>query len=54
VIGWLRRRLWCWFHGHSYRREGDTLGGVWIRCVICGALEEYLPGLHEPRGFDYP
>lgn len=47
----LRRRLWCQLHGHTYRETGVTLGGWWIECVVCGSIEEYLPGVHEPRGY---
>lgn len=36
--------------GHVWRKDGDTLGGWWIRCKNCNKLDEYLPGLHEPRG----
>lgn len=35
---------------HDWAEDGDTLGGIWIRCRDCRTLEEFLPGLHEPKG----
>jgi hypothetical protein len=41
----------CWFgKGHHWRFDGNTLGGIWIRCNDCNQLDEFLPGLHEPSG----
>ena len=37
--------------GHDYKYDGDTLAGDWIRCTRCNKLEEYLPGVHEPKGY---
>lgn len=60
VTGWarlgvffqrLRNKRLCWVQGHNYRRVSETLGGDWIRCTNCGHLDEYLPGLHEPKGY---
>lgn len=49
------RKVKKWFNvcrkiGHIYLYDGDTLGGIWIRCALCKHLEEYLPGVHEPEG----
>jgi len=53
-MGWLHRlraRITvCWPTMHDYAYDGDTLGGIWIRCKLCGHLEEFLPGVHEPKG----
>lgn len=51
------RNWWVYFRccfrgGHLWHYDGDTLGGIWIRCARCNALDEYLPGLHEPRDAD--
>lgn len=41
----------CWGKDHLYEYDGYTLGGIWIRCTRCGDIDEYLPGLHEPKGY---
>jgi hypothetical protein len=41
----------CRKQGHQYYKDGETLGGDWIRCANCNRLDEYLPGLHEPKGY---
>jgi hypothetical protein len=41
----------CWGKDHLYRYDGPTLGGDWIKCDRCGHLDEYLPGVHEPKGY---
>lgn len=46
----LNKRI-CWKIGHDWKYESPTLGGDWIRCARCRGLEEYLPGLHEPKGY---
>lgn len=38
--------------GHHYVDAGDSLGGTWIQCTNCNKLEEYIPGVHEPDGYD--
>lgn len=54
MLGRLRRRWTCWRRGHDPVTDGSSLGGVWIKCRRCGSIEEYLPGAHEPWGYDYP
>jgi len=54
MLGWFGKRWTCWRQGHDPVADGETLGGVWIRCRRCGSVEEYLPGVHEPWGYDYP
>lgn len=51
MLGWIRRRLYCRKHGHHYKFESYTLGGDLIRCMSCRKLEEWPPGLHEPKGY---
>ena len=46
-----RERLRCWRYGHVYQFLEPTLGGDWIRCVMCNHVEEYLPGIHEVDGY---
>lgn len=48
-------RLWyritiCWPEGHVWEYAGVTLGGDWVICIVCYTKEEWLPGVHEPRG----
>lgn len=44
--------LWRrWGKSHDWVFDGYTLGGDWVKCQRCGAIDEYLPGLHEPRGY---
>ena len=31
--------------------DRPTLGGEYIRCKECNQIDEYLPGLHEPKGY---
>ena len=40
----------CRKKGHDWFVESMTLGGVWIRCGRCRHLDEFLPGLNEPKG----
>jgi len=40
----------CRQQGHYYLFDGNTLGGICIRCSDCNKLEEFLPGVHEPKG----
>lgn len=35
---------------HNWVNNGDTLGGIFIRCICCGYIDEFLPGVYEPRG----
>lgn len=53
IIERIKRRWHCFRHGHIFKFDSYTLGGDWIRCKHCNLLEEYLPGLHEPKGYDY-
>lgn len=53
MIGYLRKKIYCLKHGHDYCLMGESLGGDWIQCVRCRKTEEYLPGVHEPEGYDY-
>lgn len=46
---WYKIRI-CWPGGHSWIKIGDTLGGDEIMCIVCHTKEEWLPGVHEPRG----
>ncbi len=41
----------CFKMGHLWRFDSHTLGGDWIRCERCNKLDEYLPGVHEPKGY---
>lgn len=48
-------KLWnkltiCRKDGHLFEVESMSLGGYWVRCTECGKLDEWLPGVHEPRG----
>ena len=49
---WLSNKIKCMREGHLFERVDDTLGGVWIKCMRCGKLDEHLPGLHEPKGYN--
>lgn len=51
MIDWIRNKIHCFKNGHNYKFDGYTLGGDWIRCARCNKLEEYLPGLHEPKNY---
>ncbi len=46
VIG-MMRKLGC---SHVWSYDGDTLGGIWLRCDRCEQIDEFLPGCHEPEG----
>lgn len=46
-------RLACIKLGHYYWKVGDSLIGDWIRCRRCNKLEEYVPGAHEPAGYNH-
>ena len=41
----------CIFTGHDWKYYSQTLGGDWIRCDKCHTFEEFLPGVHEPKGY---
>lgn len=43
----------CLRIGHAYRFDGHGLTGDYIKCARCGHSEEYIPGVHEPKGYDY-
>lgn len=47
----LINRIGCMRYGHFYHMDGETLGGWWVRCSFCHHLDEYLPGVHEPKGY---
>lgn len=50
MIYWLICKWECFRYGHfAWRKVGETVGGDVVRCVRCNALEEYLPGVHEPK-----
>lgn len=49
-----RIRAWwqyCRKYGHHYHFEGDSMIGEWIKCCMCGGIDEYVPGAHEPKGY---
>jgi hypothetical protein len=47
-----RNWLTCFKRGyHRFFPVGDTLGGDWVRCQDCWKLDEYLPRVHEPKGY---
>ncbi|MFC8008956.1 hypothetical protein [Streptomyces cinereoruber] len=54
LLQWIQNKVTCFTQGHDYKFDGFTLGGDWIRCRRCRKLEEYLPGLHEPKGYRPP
>ena len=53
LLRYLKNKKACFKEGHLWEYEGPTLGGDWIRCTRCRAIEEYLPGAHEPKGYEY-
>lgn len=46
----LNRLTICRRNGHLFEVESMSLGGYWVRCTVCRKLDEWLPGVHEPRG----
>jgi hypothetical protein len=51
---WLRLRWDCFRRGeHLFVFDSPGLTGDWIRCSHCRYLDEYIPGAHEPKGYDY-
>lgn len=48
----LNKRI-CLKLGHDYKFAGHGLGGDWIRCARCNRLDEYLIGVHEPKGYSW-
>lgn len=51
-IAYIRARWKCHKEGHLWVKDNPTLGGWWVRCTRCHHLDEYLPGVHEPRGME--
>ncbi len=51
LMGYLKNKHLCFKIGHLWKFDGYTLGGDWIRCERCKKLDEYLPGVHEPKGY---
>jgi hypothetical protein len=35
---------------HVWKYSADTLAGIWLECERCYGIDEFLPGLHEPKG----
>ena len=52
-LSFIAKKRVCWKLGHIFRYEGETLGGDLIKCTRCDKLDEFLPGVHEPNGYDY-
>lgn len=52
MIQWIKNKIKCMRQGHDFARTQATLGGVWIKCTRCGTIDEHLPGLHEPKGYN--
>lgn len=50
------KHLWakriCFKQGHDFVFESSGLIGDWIRCSRCHTLDEYIPGTHEPKGYN--
>lgn len=44
------KRPQCWKHGHIWKFDSNSMGGIWIQCERCNCLEEFIPGAHEPNG----
>jgi len=53
LIRYLKNKHLCFKMGHIFRFDSYTLGGDWIKCERCNKLDEYLPGVHEPKGYTY-
>lgn len=53
LLQYISNKWSCRKLGHHWQFDSPTLGGDFIRCDRCHALEEYLPGAHEPKGYDY-
>lgn len=52
MLNKIKQKFKCFIkNDHDYVYNGNTLGGDWIVCLKCGHVEEYLPGLHEPKGY---
>lgn len=51
LLNYLRNKRICFKQGHIWKFDGMTLGGDWIRCERCKKIDEYLPGVHEPKGY---
>lgn len=47
----IRNKWICFRNGHKFVFSSHSLGGDWIRCERCHKLDEFLPGLHEPKGY---
>lgn len=48
----LRRKWDCFRRGeHLYVYDSPSMGGDWIRCSHCRHLDEWIPGVHEPKGY---
>jgi len=52
-IRYLVNKYTCFKMGHIFRFDSHTLGGDWITCERCKKLDEYLPGVHEPKGYKW-
>lgn len=51
IIANLKHRWVCHKLGHNYYFIRHGLTGDWIRCNRCGRTDEYIPGVHEPKGY---
>ena len=52
MFNYLKNKYTCFRQGHIYKFEQDSLIGEWIRCARCHKLDEYVPGAHEPKGYE--
>lgn len=54
IIHWIKNKLLCLIKGHKwhYEKAGRNYAD-YIRCGRCWKLDEYVPGEHEPKGYDY-
>jgi hypothetical protein len=41
----------CRKNGHHWVFDSDSLTGEWIVCHNCYKIDEYIPGVHEPKGY---